>query len=203
MKFYKFLDTIVGQETRLKALRFLAIRKENATIADIARGIRVAPPNVSKALRVLESEGAINGRRVGKSIEYSLNKGSYLVEKLLVPLLTAEKDAKYELGREIVKNIKFPFISVILFGSVARNDSHPKSDIDLLIVIDDKFDFSKAEDEALDLNEPISRYFGNMASPIIIKRSELIRKIKNDDKFIASVLKDGKVIGGKILSEII
>ena len=151
----------------------------------------------------MESTGFLTSRRFGTSIVYSLNKGHFLVDEVIIPLFKKETEAKTELGREILKNIKFPFESIILFGSIAKDSAHSKSDIDLAVIIDDKDDPETVENKILDINPLVSKKFSNTLSPFIIKKSEFLKRKRKHDGLIASIAKDGIVIAGKSISELI
>ncbi|PIZ16603.1 hypothetical protein COY52_06645 [Candidatus Desantisbacteria bacterium CG_4_10_14_0_8_um_filter_48_22] len=92
-------------------------------------------------------------------------------------------------------------VSIILFGSVARGDALPGSDIDALIVFPDGKNMKIAEKEARKLETDITVAFGNRLSPILMKAGGVARKLKKGSGLIAEVAGEGKLIYGKALSE--
>ena len=203
MKYKNFLNDILGQKSKLKALRFLSNFKREVSIRELSREIKITPPNLSVVLNDLEKQGLLVSRHIGASIVFTLNRGHFLVEEIIVPLFEKEKGSKAELGRKIKKSLDFQYESLILFGSIARGQEHPGSDIDLAVIIDDKSNADKAESETLKANSAIFKKFGNSLSPVVIKQKDFVRKLKSKDKLIASIAKEGLLIAGKSVGELI
>jgi len=203
MKYKNFLDDILGQKSKLKALRYIVNYKSEISIRELSRAIKLTAPNVSIILKELDDAGVLTSRKFGTSIVFALNKGHFLVDDIIIPLFMKEKEAKAELGKAIVKNITFSFESMILFGSIAGNTAHSKSDIDLAVIINDKDSTDEVEDKILDINPLVTMKFGNSLSPYVIKKSEFLKRKRKHDKLITSIIKDGMVIAGKSISELI
>jgi predicted nucleotidyltransferase len=193
----------LGQKIKLKALRFLVNYKGEATVRELSREIKATPSNVSRSLKELEKEGLLSSKRIGRSLLFSVNKERALASKIIIPLFQAEREIISELGKTLVRLIKVPYESLILFGSLARGEGRPESDIDLMIVIADSADTKRTEDEILAVNPEVSRVFGNSISPIIIKKSDFLKKLKRRDNFISAVAKEGETLGGKNIGEIL
>jgi DNA-binding transcriptional ArsR family regulator len=203
MKYKNFLNDILGQKSKLKALRFLSNLKNEVSIRELAREIKITPPNLSIILNDLEKQNLLISRHIGTSIVYTLNSGHYLVEEIIKPLFRKEREARMELGREIKNNFDFQYESVIIFGSIARIQEHPGSDIDLAVIINSQSDISDIENKIININPVILKKFGNSLSPIIMKKSDFIGKLKSHDKLVVSIAKDGLLVAGKSVSELI
>lgn len=204
MKFNKYLDNILGRKTELKILRLFVCYKDELGVREIAREIKIGPPNVSRALKVLEGSGVLISKIIGRSVVYKLNKGHYLVDEVIGPLFEKEKKIIRErLSDFIVKNIKFPFESIVLFGSVARGTENDDSDVDVLFVLKNIDILKKAEDDVLGLNNLASVFFKNFFSSTLLTRKDFTRRYKAGDKLINNIVKDGIVIRGKIISELL
>ncbi|MDP2737069.1 MAG: nucleotidyltransferase domain-containing protein [bacterium] len=203
MRFKNPLDKILSSKAKIKALRYLVNYGKGISAREFSREIGIAPPNILKTLRELENENIAVSERFGRSIVYTLNKNHFLVDKIIFPLFKNEAGAKNELGKKIMKYIKFPFESIILFGSIARGEEEPKSDIDIAFIIKDAADENQIEREALDINPILSEYFGNSISPIVIKKSDFVKKLKKGDHLFSSIAKEGEVIGGKLINDLL
>lgn len=203
MRFKNPLDKILGQKSKIKILRFLVSYQKDVSIRELSREIKLVPANVSAVLKELENEGLLTNKKFGKSLVFSLKKDSFLTERIIAPLFIMEKEIKAELAKKIIKNIKFRYESMILFGSIAKGGERPQSDIDILFIIANKADVNEIEKQVLAINPAISKYFGNSLSPIVIRKKDFIGKIKKRDKLTASIIKDGEVLSGKIISELL
>ncbi|MFA6106144.1 MAG: nucleotidyltransferase domain-containing protein [Patescibacteria group bacterium] len=203
MRYSLFLDNILARKSKVKALRYLSGYKPEASVREISRAIGISHPNTSIALKELEAEGALKSVRVGQSTIYSLNLGHYIVEKIIKPAFEKEREAKNELISRIKKNIGISFESIILFGSVRRGKEKPLSDIDLAIVINDREDPVKLEESIAALNPSVAEEFGNTLSPVIFSKSGFVKKIKDNDGLVREIVKNGEVIAGKLISELL
>ena len=51
--------------------------------------------------------------------------------------LTQDTEIAYDFAQKVYKKINTPIKSIVLFGSSAKGESTPKSDIDIVIIVDD------------------------------------------------------------------
>lgn len=203
MRFRNYLDKILGQKTKIKALRYLINYKENISIRALSRAIKVTPPNLAIILAELKKEGVLTSREYGRSVVYSLNYGHYLVDQVLLPLFRSEHDVLGEIKTIINKKFIFSYESIVLFGSMARGDEHPGSDIDLLIVVGNKKDKEIAGELILDVSTAVVKKFGNQLSPYILTRNEFVAKYKNKDLLVLKIANEGELLAGKLISELL
>jgi len=203
MRFTESLNQIFGKKSKIKILRLLSLYKKEATIREISREINITPPNVSRILKELEKEGVITSKKVGRSILHSLNSRHYLVKHIILPAFKKEKEAKENLAEFLKRKLNSEIESIILFGSIAKQKEKPDSDIDLLFIISDESNPKTLEEKISTLNPQITEYFGNSISPLIVKVSEFKLRLKKNDKLLKSILKEGEVLQGKSISEIL
>jgi predicted nucleotidyltransferase len=83
---------------------------------------------------------------------------------------------------------------VILFGSRARGDAHPESDVDILVIEDEPFDVRRSRrKEMARLWQALSRF--EMAKDILVYASEEADKWKESrNHVVAHALKEGRVL---------
>lgn len=96
------------------------------------------------------------------------------------------------LAQEIVKNYKPE--KIILFGSAARGDYHPNSDIDLLVI--KKSDKKKAYriKEVFESLREIKRTYP--LDPIVYTPDEVKERLSLGDYFVKRIMTEGKVLYG-------
>jgi len=199
MKFTNPLDQALGQKSKVKALRYLVNYKKEISIRELAREIKMVPANLSVILKELQNEGILTSKRFGRSLVFSLNQDHYLTSDVIIPLFRKEKDIKNKLKQIILKSINFSYESIILFGSVKRGNEKPQSDIDVAFIVRDK-DLARAEKETMEINQAISRIFGNSISPVVLSQKEFVKRLKNKDKFVSVLSREGEVLAGKSVS---
>jgi len=203
MKYKHYLNEILAQKSKLSALRYLITKQDSVSVRELSRRIHVTQPNLSTILKELEQANVLVSKKIGTSLVFSLNQGHYLVEDVLAPLFRAENNSLTLLGDFLKKEIRSKYLSLILFGSIARGDSHHKSDIDLAVIIDNKANGIKVENGILALNPKIIKKFGNMLSPIVISQKDFSLRYKKGDKLILNITREGKIVGGKLISELL
>jgi len=122
------------------------------------------------ALSDLYKMNAVRIRVIGKSHAVTVNTESYaagLVDKMF----KMEGETLRELVKLVAKKLGDPSItSALIFGSVARGEEEPLSDIDLFILTEDK---EKAEGAVSELQREVSKRFGNAISPYILSEEDL------------------------------
>ncbi|MGC1376641.1 MAG: nucleotidyltransferase domain-containing protein [Anaerolineales bacterium] len=89
--------------------------------------------------------------------------------------------------RQIVQ--KFQPHKIILFGSYARGDFRPESDVDLLVVMDTPL---KEVRQAIEICQNIEYDFG---MDLLVKTPQVLaERIVLGDSFLREIIRDGKVI---------
>jgi Arc/MetJ-type ribon-helix-helix transcriptional regulator len=89
---------------------------------------------------------------------------------------------------------------IILFGSTARDEATPQSDIDLLILTTDPQPW-KIREQLYDLIYPIIPTIEIDISLIVINKETFIQMEKNKDPFATTTINEGKQLQGNFLNE--
>lgn len=97
------------------------------------------------------------------------------------------QDAIDDVVRQIVE--KFKPQKIILFGSYARGNPRPESDVDLLVVMDTPL---REAQQAIQICQQIEYRFG--LDLIVHTPNYLAERVKMGDWFLRDVLKEGKVL---------
>ncbi len=104
-----------------------------------------------------------------------------------VPTVDKRKRIPQKAIDQVVKQIveKFKPQKIILFGSYARGNPRPESDVDLLVVMD-------APKQSLDIRRHLGVMFG--LDLIVYTPKRLKERVDMGDWFLRDVLKEGKVL---------
>jgi len=197
---HDYTTEVLGSKANLRVLKtLLNYRGKIFTIRELARTAGISHPEASKVVRELEKRGVLNLQPVGKAIQVSLNEESYILKSIVEPIFRAEKSTLSYL----ISTIKPFFIdkritSVAIFGSVARGVERDNSDLDLLVIADDK-EFANACISRASLAS--ASKFGFALSPLIMGRARFIRERNKDLE--KSILVSYAIVSGKDLSEVI
>lgn len=208
MKFTKPLDAILNTEAKTKILRFLCRTGAQWNGSQIAKEIKITPAATHAALRALQKEGVLTLRNMGKTHVYSLKEDSFLVLRLLKPLFTKEDnilDTIIGLIKRKISGFKArkDIASVALFGSVNIRQDRPTSDIDLLVIVENAKAKPAIERLFWELDERISKEFGNTLSPYVNTRTEFKAKHKKGLVVVKNILKSHNLIYGERLESLL
>jgi predicted nucleotidyltransferase len=108
-----------------------------------------------------------------------------------VPTIDKRKRIPQKAINQVVKQIveKFKPQKIILFGSYARGNPRPESDVDMLVVMNTRL---KDIHQAIQICQQIEYRFG--LDLIVHKPKYLAQRVKTGDWFLREVLKEGKVL---------
>jgi predicted nucleotidyltransferase len=195
MLYRNYLEMLLGSRVKVKVLRTLCRhRGKEFTIRELAEFLNVSHMGVRKALNDLYKMNAIRIRVIGKSHTIALNAESYAGE-LSDKVFRTEEETLGELVKLLKKGLSDPAItSALIFGSVARGEEDPLSDIDLFILTKDK---EKAEVAISELQREVSNRFGNAISPYILSQGQLADKDKS--QILEEIRKKHIVVRGEPL----
>ncbi len=198
MLFHNYMEKILGSKIKIKILRSLyRFPKKDFTTRELAKFIGASHSGVLKALRDLEEMNLISVGTHGKAYMLKLNEKSFLAKNVLGIFDTEEKTAEHLIQELKKSTVDLAATSIALYGSIVKKTESPLSDIDLLIITDEK---EKSEEKISGLQKRFSEAFGNAISPYFLTIKEF--KEKKNTKFIRDILKNHVHIRGKRLETI-
>ena len=195
MRYHDTLDEVLGNRVQLRLLRVLVRTKGSFTGRELARLIEHSQNQTRLALEELERNGLVVRQSAGRAYLYSADMENILVTDLLDAGFRLEDALLDRLAAVYSDEIGRDLDSVILFGSVARGEEKPESDIDLVIVVKDKADLESTEDRVAEASAKVTRLFGNQATAIVVRKSDYEKKTRLKRGFWREVTETGKRIG--------
>lgn len=196
------IESIFSSETKIQIMRVLSLSNRAYSVEDIVRETTKNKSAVYNALDSLKKEKVVVALRTeGKTKYYRTNTQSELTTSIQT-LFQEERNIELGLRNVPVKaintllNTRTKLINniesldkVILFGSVARNQYTPTSDIDLYIVVEDKS--KEIEDKIYDIIHSYEHEF----STIIKSKEDYKQDFEKPPSNLAeSILKEGYVL---------
>lgn len=97
-----------------------------------------------------------------------------------------------QLRKKLIEELRDKIESIVLYGSVARDEAHEDSDIDILIVTKD--DDRKLYDGISKIRTRIDLDNNTLTTLVHMNRDELERYVKLDSPFVENVLKEGMIL---------
>lgn len=159
---------------------------EEFHIREIARRVKISPFAVKKYVDMLLKERLLLESRKGnlRYIKPNMTSLVFRYAKITNNLAAIEKSGLISFLKENLPNLS----SVVLFGSLARGEDTPKSDIDILAIGKEK-----------NLNvTPIEEKLGKKITVHILSWSEWNKKGREDAPFYFEIMRDGIPLVGEL-----
>lgn len=199
----KPLDYIFATWSNIAVLRVLSNVKTPLSGREIAKLSGMSAPSALESLSSLENLNVIIRQRGGREHFFTLNRENYFVKKVIIPVITSEKNFPREIFREIKNNLQDFALSAILFGSTARGEEEIQSDFDLCIVYQGITNRKKIENVIPKLREILHQKYGVSLAPFLITKKEFFSKAKNKLSPVNNIVKEGKILFGQSISDLI
>lgn len=192
MRFHVPLDDIWNSRVKTRLLRHLSGAKGGSTGRQLAGLVGYSHTHTMAALDDLELQGLVTRRYAGNAHVFSIDEENAVVTDILIPAFLFESNLLNTLADMFYQGLGQKLVSVTLFGSVARDEEGPDSDVDLLLVMKDEAHKEKAELKALEIGSVASRRFGAHISPIVVTQSEYDSKVKRKRGFWKEIPTEGR-----------
>lgn len=88
---------------------------------------------------------------------------------------------------------KFSTLSIVLFGSLARGEITPESDVDLLILCN-KSDLKKVEQEAFNVSYDLTLKNGLFVQVLVMESNGFEKMLKSKYPLAYEIIYDGKIL---------
>lgn len=205
MAIEKSLDNIVNSRTKIAILRLFISKTADFKVSgrEIARLIGFSAPAAHTALKELFNKGIFKLDNIGNQHIYSLDVNNRMVQKILKPMFKGEFTFKQEVKDFLVNQIKEEklnkkIVSLLLYGSLEKGQTHDTSDIDIAIVIKSDKDEKKIEDKFLnEIAVKFHAYFKVHLDVYIKNSNEFCMRLKKNLPPVSTLMKSYSVVYGK------
>jgi uncharacterized protein len=110
--------------------------------------------------------------------------------EMKINLTNNYKSTLKDLKERLVEELGDKLDSIILYGSVARGDFGSESDIDLLLIVEDK----RLIDKVYEIGYGVDIKNNTVTSILIYSSGELRKNIKLGAPFVKNVISEGKIV---------
>jgi predicted nucleotidyltransferase len=176
-------------------LAVLAAADAPHTVGGVQRllGSRSAE-GIRKVLARLTAQGTVTSQRVGNVVSYRLNREHLAAEHITG--LANLRATLMDRVRTHVQGWPTPPVWAALFGSAARGQMRPESDIDLFLV-DPAVDPERWAALVGQLSTAVTRWTGNDARVLSMTEAEVQAGAVTRDPILQSMLDDALTISGE------
>lgn len=197
------LDSVLGTKNRLRLLRVLAFLDRPVSGREAARlaGVsRIA----QQSLDELSDAGILNRMATASQYLYQFNHENYLASAL-IGLFEAERARLSALMDQFAEVLcrTGDAVSASIFGSMARGEAGPGSDLDLLVLVERRSSKEPIKSALVDAAAGFENEFGLRISPVVLTTSEARQQMRDGDSFLGSVVHEGRAVFGDPLDEVL
>lgn len=205
---FRTLDAALGSTAKVRILRALLPLTSPVSGAELRSlsGVRSAG-GLWKALGELTELGLLQ-RDVSRRIQFfRINREHDLAEPLRT-LFDAESRRLARLREaleEILRGgaVREHTVSIIVFGSNARGDARPGSDLDLLVVTETGSQVERVLEVLIDAIPAVQHRFGLRLSPLVLEKGRVQERYRDGDPLMQNVLSDGRTLYGTHFHEMV
>jgi len=204
MPIEKRLDDILNTKSKVKIIRLFVSRREDfmASGREIAKLVSLTPPAVHTALKELYDQDILKRDIIGKQHIYRMNYASRLVKDILQPAFQKERSIKDDISDFLhgkIKSYKLrDVISLILYGSITKDETHERSDCDIAVITKDAKSKKLIEDTFIEkISNEFYEYFGISLDTYIKTEKEFRGRLKRKLSPVSALMKSYTVIYGK------
>jgi predicted nucleotidyltransferase len=183
--------------TRARVLDVLLSNRTPLSGRTVARQAGLSPTTTNGALGDLAAHGIVKSNTKGRAHLWVLQEDNDLVKQMEGFARVPDKMA----GQVVVNALGSEPISVMLFGSVARGESGPSSDVDLLVIAKDRKQGQNFRRHAHKASSALRQKVGRPVQITVIEQDSITRDKISD--FIKQVSRDGRTLRGKKLTELV
>lgn len=201
MDFRRPVEAVIpGAQGRLLAV--LAETTAELNLRTIARLSGVSVAQVSRSLPALVELGMVERREVPPSALFRLLE-EHVASQAVLALARARQTVLEKLGRAALE-LSTPPISLILFGSFARGEAGPDSDLDFVVVRpasvgEDDDEWTSGIER---WRQSARRLTGNPVEVVDVGERDASRLLRSRKPLWAGVARDGIVLAGRSLEEL-
>jgi len=199
------LNEILNTEIKVRILRLFAQREDGyrATGREVARQVNTTAPSAHAALKALYDQHIFMMEPLGRSHVYALNRKNRLVQDVVLPAFSVEKNIKNDMAsffeRMVNKSgIESKIISIILYGSRVTGTFQAGSDVDVAVIAAKETDVQKVSDVFLEnIVSEFFDYFGMTLDPYVESRKMFMDLSQKNLPPVSTLKKSYEAIYGR------
>jgi predicted nucleotidyltransferase len=198
MRINRPLDDVFGNPNNVRVLRHMILYPSPViTGRGIARELGMSHATCIRSLNNLVDLGILLRKRIGSSATYEIAESSALLTDILEPAFKEESALLQGLVNTMLAGIKSKILAVYLFGSVARGEDTPSSDMDMLVILKQPGDKQSVEEAFGNNEENAYKRYRVGVSTITYDQEEFQIMKAQKHPLVKEVIKEGVLLTGK------
>lgn len=197
------LDHLLGTRTKVRILRALVPLDRPVSGREAARLAGVSRIAL-RAMEELAAAGILNQDQATGQHLFTFERRHHLAP-VIETLFDAERQftsAIFGRIRETLEDAE-SVESAVVFGSSARGEARPRSDLDLLVVVRRHDEREGVRMALAELEPGLFTDFGVRLSPVVLTLEQVRKQGEENDPFIGEVQRDARHVMGRTVEDLI
>ena len=187
------LEYLLDSKAKWRIVRLFINRpKWSFSLIEISKELKIPHPTIFRHIKPLVDYSILRKLKKGSATFYQLNADSYIVAELLKEIIQKENNLPIEKAKSFCRNLK-PKIGIV-FGSAARGEMKPTSDIDVALVVTNA---KASEKKAQELSNKLFESEGLLISAHVFDASKFRKRYDAGDALIREIA-NSKVVYGDL-----
>lgn len=199
------LEHILGTTAKVRLLRALIPLDTPASGREAERLAGIAHRSATRALHDLVALGVLRKTTTPGTHLYQINSDHDLV--LPLKALFQAEAARFASLREAVNaaleatSLRKTVVSVVVFGSAARGDALPDSDLDLLALVQERSHMAAVGAFLPAVSALLGKRYGARPSVLVLPLLEARDRHENGDLLMQNIVAEGRTLFGSSIHE--
>jgi predicted nucleotidyltransferase len=196
------LNEILGSRSKVRLLRALGPLDRPVSGREAARLAGLSHRAIT-ALDELAALGVVIRREAAGQHLYTFNREHVLANA--IQHVFAEEERRSSLILERIRSVAAEAGALYagVFGSAARREDRPGSDLDLFMVVEHEEAEERARDAMALAFEEMREHYGVRLSPVVVALIEVRRQAREESPLVQDVLRDARRVHGRRLEELL
>jgi predicted nucleotidyltransferase len=196
------LDEILGRRSKVRLLRALGPLDRPVSGREAAR-LAGLSHRVITSLDELAALGVVIRREAAGQHLYTFNREHVLADAIQHVFAEEERRSGLILDRIRLVAAEAGALYAGVFGSAARKQDRPGSDLDVLMVVEHEDAKERSRDAMIRMLEVLHEEYGVRPSPVVLTLAEARRQAREDSSLLRDVLRDGRCVHGRRLEDLL
>lgn len=169
----------------------------------MARTAGISQRAALEGLDRLEEARLVQRTPVGRAYLFELDREHRLMKEGILPLLEREGEIRAETFSRLRRAFEGAVVGGCVFGSVARGEERPASDLDVCLVVRRPEEKEGVQSRASKVSVGLRKDLGVLAGFLVCTRAELLRGYREGNAFFRVIVREGEGFAGKCLKELV
>jgi predicted nucleotidyltransferase len=196
------LDEILGRRSKVRLLRALGPLDRPVSGREAARLAGLSHRAIT-ALDELAALGVVIRREAAGQHLYTFNREHVLANAIQHVFADEERRSSLILERIRSAAAEAGALYAGVFGSAARKEDRPGSDLDLFMVLEHEEAKDRSRDAMAVAFEDMQEHYGVRLSPVVVALVEARRQAREESSLLQDVLRDARRVHGRPLEELL